>query len=146
MLQRFINVRIKLMGGWRILKTKGIGTPVAIAIVVIALTVVGASICLALPKEQIIIDTTTFVSEERHYPAELKAGQVVHVYIKVISGGPVEVDVLKGDQIEIWESNEIYTQTSHDLEILSTGPYTFYIINWGDGLAQVKIKVTISSG
>ena len=128
------------------LRTKGTGTPDNVVIIAVVLIVVGVGVgvYLALPKEQVVIDTTTFVSEERHYPAELKAGQVIHVDIEVIEGGPVVVSVWNDSTAEeLMESDFIYN-ISRDLTVVSNGTHIFEIVNFGDGIAKVRIRAVIT--
>lgn len=126
--------------------------------IVIVLAVVGAGVYLALPREQggqvIIDDTISVYLDPKEYPRELEAGQVIHVYAKV-DQHPADVNEawsvilsVKDPQGNVvFNSGDMFEwvgEYSFDFTINSSGTHTFEIVNYGDYLANVRIKVTAS--
>ena len=127
----------------------GMGTAEAalliLSIFIVVAVIGGIVLPFLTPKEQAIIDTTTSVWESKEYSERLEAGQVIHVSVDVISNGPIVVSIWNDDTWDtLWESDFIY-DASLDLTVTSSGVYIFEIVNFGDGSARVRIKVTIKS-
>ena len=117
----------------------------AIVGIIVVVLIIAAAASMLLPKEQVIIDTTAFVSESREYSKELEGGQVIHVDLEVVSGEPVTFTIWNDDTGQTLKEMDSVTKTSFDLSIPSDGTHIFEIVNWGDTAARVRIKVAIKS-